>query len=178
VDGLLVAHVALSRPLPPRPLGATLATEKVVWSRLVAGVGGCGMADRRRWMLVLGLAVVLVGEGCSDGSDDSSGGTSTSTTSTTVAVATEEEIEAFCGEMERLDVATSEAYVGSEEHLADVESLLAVAPDEIRPAVERFRDFVGSGQITDEPDSKDLESWPAEVQDAVAAIRDFQDVSC
>lgn len=135
-------------------------------------------------VLLLGLTLGLVLGGCSDDGDEGSDGTttssttSTSTTSMTVAAATEEEVAAFCAEMERLDVATSEAYVGSEEHLADVESLLAVAPDEIRPAVERFRDFVGSGQITDEPDSKDLESWPTEVQDDVESIRTYQETSC
>jgi hypothetical protein len=140
------------------------------------------MADIRRITLTLVVTVGLALGACGDDDDTSPPPSTTTTTSTTAAAPSEAvgsaEVEAFCAEMERLDVETSEDYVGSAQHLSDVDALLAVAPDEIRPAVGRFREFVASGQITDDPDSKDLEGWPPDVQADVAAIRDLQEASC
>lgn len=86
--------------------------------------------------------------------------------------------EAFCAEMARVDVEQPEAYVGSEDHLADIEGLVEVAPEEIRPEVERYRDFLASGQITDDPDTKQTDSWPEDVQADITAIADFRLAAC
>jgi hypothetical protein len=129
-------------------------------------------------LVVLALALGACGDDGSDAAPDDPPGSSTTTEATgpapTDAVAT----EAFCAEMERLDVETPESYVGSEEHVADVEALADVAPAEVRPAVERYRDFLASGAITDDPRSNETDRWPPAVQADIAEIQDFRTTAC
>jgi hypothetical protein len=49
---------------------------------------------------------------------------------------------AFCSEMKRLGGERSEDYVGSGEHRADTEALLAVAPSGVKPDLQIYRDFL------------------------------------
>jgi hypothetical protein len=64
-----------------------------------------------------------------------------------------------------------ESYVGSPEHVADINGLLAVAPDAARADVVIFRDYLSSGAIDSEgePESNSIENWPADVQSASRA---------
>jgi hypothetical protein len=73
-----------------------------------------------------------------------------------------------------------EDYVGSSEHLSDIDTLLDVAPPGIAPDVTTFRDFVASGAIdTDsDPDSNLTANWPSEVRLAIDAIQDFATANC
>lgn len=101
---------------------------------------------------------------------------------TTAAVASQDDdgdVAAFCAEMSRLGGERPEAYVGSSEHVEDVEALGAVAPSRIRSDVEVYRAFLASGAAaSDDPDSNLTENWPSAVQDAVARIMVYEDETC
>lgn len=73
-----------------------------------------------------------------------------------------------------------ESYVGSEQHVSDIERLLAVAPPEVSGDLEMFRDFVASGSIdtTEDPASNETTSWPDEVQAAVSQLQAFGAENC
>ena len=132
-------------------------------------------------LVVVALALGACGDDDPDAAPDDP---PTTTTTATTTGATEPtpgdagDAEAFCAEMARLDVETPESYVGSDEHVADVEALIEVAPDAVRPAVERYRDFLASGQVTDDPDTKQADGWPADVQADIAEIQDFRTSAC
>ena len=55
---------------------------------------------------------------------------------------------AFCAVFATLPTDTPEAYVGSAEHVADIEELLDVSPPAIRTEVESFRTYVASGDAS------------------------------
>ena len=85
-----------------------------------------------------------------------------------------ENLSAFCARAARLAGERPEAYVGSAQHLRDVEGLVAVAPDEIRPQLETLRRFLAGGGVDPaDPDSNLTENWPADVRAAVNAVADY-----
>ena len=53
----------------------------------------------------------------------------------------------FCSEMKRLGGERSEDYVGSGEHLADTEALLAVAPTAVKLDAQIYRDFIAQERL-------------------------------
>jgi hypothetical protein len=123
-------------------------------------------------LLALTALVALAVSACGDdgGSPEASDGT---------APPAEERDEAFCAEMERLQVEQPEEYVGSPEHLEDIEGLLEVSPAEVRDDVETYRDFIAAGGVDPEdPDSNLTENWPPEVQEAVSAVVDYSSERC
>jgi len=137
------------------------------------------MADTTRsWPRALALvavAAVLGGAGLAACGDEGSGDDEVSEAPRPSAA---EASEGFCREMARLGGERPEAYVGSDEHIADTEALLEVAPDDVRDDVELYLDFLRSGAITDDPASKDREGWPADVQAATRSIQDAQTETC
>ena len=72
----------------------------------------------------------------------------------------------------------SEAYVGSAEHLRDLDQLLALAPEPIRAPLHTFRDFLSSGAVACDEEANHAETWPAAIQDAVVAIRRYISTHC
>lgn len=148
-------------------------------------------ASFRRGALALLASAGLVLGGCGGDDADADADQEATTTATDApstaadapSTAAEEpatdDVAAFCAEMERLDGETTEAYVGSDQHVADIEGLAAVAPDDVRPAVERYRDFLASGAVTaDDPSSNETDGWPEDVQADIAEIRDARDARC
>lgn len=89
-----------------------------------------------------------------------------------------DQLAAFCAEAERLPEEVPESWVGSADHIARLEALLAEAPEAIRPALETYSEFLSSGGVTDDPDSNLVENWPAEVDDAAVASREFIATNC
>ncbi len=89
-------------------------------------------------------------------------------------------MEAFCAEYASLQDRQSESYVGSSEHLADIDGLLAVAPDSVTSDLATFRDYLSSGAIDSDanPDSNLTENWPSEVQSAIASTQAFAAENC
>lgn len=124
---------------------------------------------------LLALALVACGGGASE-PDAGSGNTETTTQAN---IPTDEDLAAFCGEMGRLAGERPAEYVGSAEHVDDIERLDDVAPSEIRVDVETYREFIASGAVNaDDPDSQLSENWPSEVQDAVSRIRAYEATNC
>jgi hypothetical protein len=89
-------------------------------------------------------------------------------------------VEAFCAEYASLQDRQPESYVGSSEHLADIDGLLAVAPDSMTSDLVTFRDYLSSGVIDSDanPDSTMTENWPSEVQSAIASTQAFAAENC
>lgn len=89
-------------------------------------------------------------------------------------------VEAFCVEYASLQGEQPESYVGSSEHLADIDGLLVVAPDPVTADLITFRAYVSSGVIDSEgdPESNLTENWPDEVQTAVTNTQTFAEENC
>lgn len=122
-------------------------------------------------LLALGTLVSLCG--CS--SDD------TSSPAETVVAATSgtADLSAYCEQVAALDGERPEDYVGSAEHRADVENLIAVAPEAALDPLKVFSAFLSSGAIVpDDPESNVVENWPAAVRAALGEIAAFNDATC
>jgi hypothetical protein len=90
-----------------------------------------------------------------------------------------ENLSAFCTRAAALAGERPEAYVGSAEHVRDVEGLAAVAPVEIRAEIGVLRDFLANGGVDPaNPDSNLTENWPARIQAAVSKITDYIAAHC
>jgi hypothetical protein len=125
---------------------------------------------------VLTLIMVTSATACS-GSQDASTATTGSSESTDSGSAS---VAAFCVEYASLQGERPESYVGSPEHVAAIEGLLAVAPDSVVADVATFRDYLSSGAIDSDadPESNLTENWPDEVQTAIASTQTFAAENC
>lgn len=141
----------------------------------------------RRWLaaaaaavlIVAGVAVIALVRG--DGSDTASPATLPAGPDSSDPVAPRSpDVSRFCDVYAANLEERPEDYVGSSEHLSDIDTLLDAAPPEIATDVATFRDFVASGAIdTDsDPDSNLTTNWPPEVQLAIDAIQDFATANC
>lgn len=109
---------------------------------------------------LLVAALALTGVACSE--DDDGG----------------DDRQAFCDAVHARDD-VPESYVGSPEHVRDLDDVLAVAPDDIRPDVQTFRDFLAEGGISpDDPESNLVENFPPEVREATEAVRTYTEEHC
>ena len=126
--------------------------------------------------MFIGVVVAWVALGaCADDDDEATGPDAEESSALDEAAS----VEGFCAELALLDGERPESYVGSDEHISDVERLLAASPPEIQSEVERFRDFLASGAVSaDAPDSNLHDNWPTEVQAAVTAIADYRAGNC
>lgn len=90
------------------------------------------------------------------------------------------DLNGFCEDYMSRQGEVSESYVGSPQHLADIESLRDVAPELILDDLTVFRDYIASGAIdsVNDPESNLTENWPADVVAATAAIVEFGDTNC
>ena len=90
-----------------------------------------------------------------------------------------DDLRAFCARAASLAGEHPEAYVGSPEHLRDVEGLAAVAPPEIRTQLETFRNFLASDFVDPvDPDFNLPERWPPHVQAAIKDLTDYIAAHC
>jgi hypothetical protein len=142
---------------------------------------------------VLGAVVLQVGCGGDDASTSSTHAVADAAVATTegvgstVAPAPESTAPAgttasasvYCERAALLDGERPEAYVGSAQHRADVDGLLAVAPEPVASALRTFAAFLASGAIDpSHPDSNLAENWPVDVQAAIGEIVEFNDATC
>lgn len=88
--------------------------------------------------------------------------------------------EAFCVQFDALRGERTEAYVGSPEHIVDIEALMVAAPDAVSADVVMFRDFLASGVVdaASDPDSVMTENWPDAVQEAIVSVQGFEAQNC
>lgn len=130
---------------------------------------------------VLIVAVALVVTSCSDAATSDEG---TNAVAENSAVAADDSLstepDSFCVQYLSLQGEVPESYVGSDEHLADIESLQSVAPEAIVDELTTFRDYIGSGAVdsTNDPDSNLVENWPVDVVAATTEIVAFGDSTC
>jgi len=130
---------------------------------------------------VFAIVLVTIATACSEaGTGDGGSVTVPPVTSTEPTDSGSASVEAFCAEYADLQGEVSESYVGSAEHLADVERLLTVAPDSMSAELVIFRDYLSSGAIDSaaDPESNSTENWPAEVQAAIGNVQTFGEDNC
>lgn len=85
----------------------------------------------------------------------------------------------FCVAAISLEGERPETYVGSGQHIADVTRLAALAPEAISGQATAYRDFLDEGGVDrDDPESNVVANWPADIQAAVAEVREFIDGNC
>ena len=85
----------------------------------------------------------------------------------------------LCRALSILDVQVPESYVGSSRHIADLDSLIAIASGRVRDDLVVVRTYIASGVVTAaDPQSNVIDNWPADVQASVAAIRQFRTARC
>lgn len=137
--------------------------------RAVVAFGPMGLVG-----LALVTLVTLVG--CSSGGTAGSDPDDGAVAATTVAV--DAATTAYCEVLTALPDEVPESYVGSDANLADVESLLAVAPAVIRPQLATYRAYVASGAITADPRTKDIENFPPDVRLAAEELEAFGTANC
>lgn len=86
---------------------------------------------------------------------------------------------AYCEAAAALAGERPEAYVGSQQHRADVYRSVALAPPELTSPLITFVGFLSSGAVDPaDPDSNLTENWPDEVQTAIDTITAFNTASC
>ena len=127
------------------------------------------MARDRRTVLgaaLLGLAIVTAACGRED-----DGETAAALSSSTTAKAPATVEARFCELLAESDGEVEETYLGSADHLALLDGLVASAPDGVRPDVELFRDHVRTSVSPSTPGSADIERYPAPVVAAIDRIQ-------
>lgn len=90
------------------------------------------------------------------------------------------ELSDFCDSFSVMLDDTAESYVGSNEHIEDLEALLDVAPPEVEADLTVFLDYLLTGAVdsTVDPDSTLTANWPPEVRDATQRAIDFGFTTC
>lgn len=71
-----------------------------------------------------------------------------------------------------------ESYVGSREHLADLDALAGSAPPALLPDLVRLRSYVAANVSPQRPDSQLIENWPEEVRAAAERLRLLVSKTC
>lgn len=110
----------------------------------------------------LAAAVLLALAGC--GGDDEPSGEPA-----------DEGLAAFCRVMTE---EVPEEHVGTDEHVRDLDALVAAAPDEVRDDVRTMRDHIATEVDPDDPDSKLIDGYPDDVQEALSRLRAFAEARC
>lgn len=121
-----------------------------------------------RLPIVLVLALGLSSFACSDGEER---------TAPEPAPIEQEDLDAFCDRADHLTGERPESYVGSDEHVEDTAQLAELAPADIRPHIERYRDFLAHG-LGDDPDTNLTENWPARIRSSVEKTQAYLDERC
>lgn len=140
-------------------------------------------------IVLVALAVVAALPGDQGGGRVTSGGPDRTTvpattaptapSTTTTSGPTEVETEAFCSYTADFDEEQPESYVGSAEHVADIQGMVDVAPEEIRAQAETYLAFlVGGGIDPDDPDTRLTETFPPEVRSAIEDITGYIETTC
>ena len=128
--------------------------------------------------LVVGVGLLVPGSCGSSGSPSGEGAAVPTTAAPATTAAPGDSEATFCAVYATLPTDTPESYVGSAEHLADIERLLDASPPEIAGQVESFRIYVASGNITADPASKDTANFPPLVRQDVEGIRAYAASNC
>ncbi|HVM03367.1 MAG TPA: hypothetical protein VM263_11915 [Acidimicrobiales bacterium] len=118
--------------------------------------------------------MALLAAGCGDGqADGEQAGPTAAPTSTTTAAGGR-----FCAVLAATDGEVEESYLGSPEHLAELDRMVAAAPVDVRPDVEAFRDHVVELVDPAVPGSADMARYPEPVRTAIGRIQAYRDAHC
>ena len=86
--------------------------------------------------------------------------------------------EQFCEVAQDNGGRVDASYVGSDEHVAVLNDLVAAAPESIADELATIRNYIRDEVDADDPDSKDIANYPAAVQQAVQASDEFVASEC
>ncbi|MFP5375515.1 MAG: hypothetical protein ACLGIO_01870, partial [Acidimicrobiia bacterium] len=143
--------------------------------RRPAPPGGRRAASPRRTVAAAVVGMALLAAGCGDGqAGGEQAGPTAAPTSTTTAAGSGR----FCAVLAATDGEVEESYLGSPEHLAELDRMVAAAPDDVRPDVEAFRDHVVELVDPAVPGSADMARYPEPVRAAIGRIQAYRDAHC
>ena len=142
----------------------------------------------RSTLLVASLLTVATACGGSDGdADGAPAATSIEDSSTapvdegaTLPSTTGSGVAPFCSMFASLQGEVPEEYVGSADHVTDIEALLAVAPTDVASEIDEYRAFLASGVVdaSIDPESTQFDNWPSEIQAAILDVQAFANDAC
>ncbi|MEM9042533.1 MAG: hypothetical protein AAGD33_21820 [Actinomycetota bacterium] len=142
----------------------------------------------RSIFLVASLLAGATACGGSDGdADDAPAATSIEDTTTapvdegsTLPSTTGSGLAPFCSMFTSLQGEVPEEYVGSADHVTDIEALLAVAPTDVASEIDEYRAFLASGVVdaSIDPESTQFDNWPSEIQAAILDVQAFANDAC
>lgn len=133
------------------------------------------------------LAATLLLAGCGgDDADTNAAGTTSTTTEATADTTTETttldadvtEVAAFCDEVGDPSAEVAESYVGSEEHVEDLQRLRDVSPDELVDDLDAIISYFEDEVDPADPDSQLIENFPDEVVEATGRVTAFTEENC
>lgn len=148
-----------------------------------------------RWRLLVAVgALVLLAAGCADDETPTAGDDPPTTADGSDAggepdedqpadgedgTGPDEDTAAFCAEAAELEEERPAGYVGSAEHVEDIDALAAASPDAIRPDVETLSAFLADGGVDPADPATNLrENYPPEILTSIDAITDFISATC
>lgn len=123
------------------------------------------------------VGVAVLAAACGSADDGDGGGAAAASTSTTSQGAAAGQ-DRFCVLLAEADGEVEESYLGSADHLARLDGLVAAAPDDVRPDVERFRDHVRTSVSPSIPGSADIDRYPEPVVAAIDRIKQHRADRC
>lgn len=94
------------------------------------------------------------------------------------ACSSSETSEQFCEQAQKNSGQVDASYVGSEEHVAAFNDMIATAPDDVADELTTIRNHLRDEVSAEDPDSRDIENYPAEVQAAVEFSDEFIASEC
>ena len=133
---------------------------------------------RRSTMAAALLGAALLVGACGDGKVDRGATAAAGSSSTTTGATPTAGDSQFCHLVAEADGEVEESYLGSAQHRAQLDRLVAAAPDDVRPDVARFRDHVREFVDPSVPGSADMARYPDDVRAAIGRIADYREQRC
>lgn len=137
----------------------------------------------RTWLLTVGLTVTTAACGGDAVSEPANTDGTVTTTDVEMPATTSRgsatDLAAYCELMDEVSGERPSSYVGSAQHLADVERVASAAPAAVGDPIETYRAFLASGAVDPSAsETQQTENWPAEIQDAIGSIQGFNADNC
>lgn len=87
------------------------------------------------------------------------------------------DLQAFCETFREVDQAPSPP-VGSDEHVQELDELVALAPDAVSSDIAAVRDYVEAEVSPEDPQSQSTSSYPPDVRRAAQRVDQFVQDNC
>lgn len=82
------------------------------------------------------------------------------------------DLDAFCAAAAPTQQAVDREFIGSDEHVAQLEALREVAPEELVEPVRVLRDHFDTDVHPSDPDSQDFKNFPTAIQETATQVQD------